>query len=280
VIIAEKDNPFTGILPPPDAMAVMYARNESRNPGAVGVAGIASSYSDEKKIHQYGVLGHGQFGGVRGQSSGYEEGENRGCGVLGVSRFGAGGLFVSEHSFSLVADGFGAIDEFDSSCQLKGNGEALLVRGHSEFHGPLHIHNRGDFPAGIVDFFEVDDEEYLAEGDLLVASPRGKGILSRSRNPYDKGVIGIVSGNPALVFNNANGASKKYPVVLAGRALLRVDARKRKVKPGDLIMTSDTPGCGMAGDIQKPDAVGAVIAKSLDFLDEGIGLIQVFVFHA
>ncbi len=280
-IIAQKENPYSGILPPPDAMAVVYARNESKHPGAAGVAGVASSYSDEKKIHQYGILGHSQFVGVRGQSSGHEEGKDKGCGVLGVSRFGPGGVFASEHSFSLVADGFGSIDDFDSSCQLKGNGEALLVKGQSEFHGRINIYNNaGSFPAGLVELFEVDDEEYLAEGDLLVASPRGNGILSRCRTPYDRGVVGIVSGNPALIFNNASEAVKKYPVVLAGKALVRADARKRKIKPGDLIVASDTPGCGMAGEIKGAEAIGTVIAKSLDSLDDGIGLIHAFVFHA
>ncbi len=279
-IIAQKETPYNGILPPPDAMAVVYARNESKHPGAAGVAGVASSYSDEKKIHQYGVLGHSQFVGVRGQSSGHEEEKDKGCGVLGVSRFGPGGVFASEHSFSLVADGFGAIDEFDSSCQLKGNGEALLVKGQSEFHGRINIYNAGNFPVGIVELFEVDDEEYLAVGDILVASPRGNGILSRCRTPYDRGVVGIVSGNPGLIFDNANGTVKKYPVVLAGKALVRADARKRKIKPGDLIVTSDTPGCGMAGEIQGAEATGTVIAKSLNSLDEGVGLIHVFVFHA
>ena len=46
-------------------------------------------------------MGHSQFIGVRGQSAGNEEGDNRGCGVLGISRFGAGGVFASEHGFSL-----------------------------------------------------------------------------------------------------------------------------------------------------------------------------------
>ncbi|MCX7678743.1 MAG: discoidin domain-containing protein [Spirochaetes bacterium] len=278
-IISEKHTSFSGILPPPESAAIVYARNESKSPGAVGVLGVASSHFDEKMIHQYGVLGHANFIGIRGQSSGYEEGANRGCGVLGISRFGAGGVFVSEHSFSLVADGFGAIDEFDTSCYLKGNGDALLVRGKSEFHGSIHLFGNGNLLANIVEFFEVEDSEYIAEGDLLVASPKGKGILARSRTPYDSGVIGIVSSNPCVVLNNVTGSAKKYPVVLSGRTMMRVDARKRKVKPGDLIVTSDTPGCGMATDKRGDEIVGAVIAKALDFLDEGIGLIQVFVVH-
>jgi hypothetical protein len=282
-VIAEKEDPFSGILPPPDDSSVIYGRNESKKRGAAGVIGVSSSFSDEKKIQQYGIMGHSQFIGVRGQSAGNEEGDNRGCGVLGISRFGAGGVFASEHGFSLVADGFGKIDGFDDSAKLTGNGQALQVTGRSEFHGRIDIDN-GDggagFPAGMAELFEVDDEEYIAPGDLLVASPRGGGVLSRSRAGYDRGVIGIVSGNPTLVFNNGGEGKKMYPVALAGRALCKVDARERPVKPGDLIVTSNMPGCGMAGDIDSPAKTGTVIAKALDGMQEGIGTITVFIVHA
>ncbi len=279
-VIAQRQGAFGGILPPPDDSSIIYGRNESKESGAVGVTGIASSFSDDKKRHQYGVLGHSQFVGVRGQSAGNEEGDDRGCGVLGLSRFGAGGVFSSEHAFSLVADGFGRIDAYDSTPALRGNGDALLVNGHSEFHGRVNIYNRGEHPAGIVELFEVDDEEYVTPGDVLVASPRGGGILSRSRSPYDRGVVGIVSGNPTMIFNNAGEGKRLYPVVLSGRALCRIDAREKAVKPGDLIVTSSMPGCGMAGDVDSPDKTGTVVAKALDSLAEGVQAISVFIFHA
>ncbi len=282
-ITADKEEPFSGILPPPDGSSVIYGRNESKKRGAAGVTGVASSYSDEKKAQQYGVLGHGQFVGVRGQSAGNEEGDNRGCGVLGISRFGAGGVFASEHGYSLVADGFGKIDGYDDSARLAGDGKALMVNGQSEFHGRIDIRNGNGgagFPAGMAEFFEVDDQEYIAPGDILAASPRGGGVLSRVRAPYDRGVIGIVSGNPTVVFDNAGDGKKVYPVALAGRALCKVDAREKAVKPGDLIVASGTPGCGMAGDIDTPGKTGTVIAKALDGLEEGIGVITVFIVHA
>ncbi len=282
-IIAEKDESFSGILPPPDDSAVIYGRNESKKPGTTGVAGVASSYSDEKKIQQYGVLGHSQFVGVRGQSAGNEEGENRGCGVLGISRFGAGGVFSSEHGYALVADGYGKISDYDASPHLIGEGKALLVNGKSEFQGSITVMNAASgagFPAGIVELFEVDDEEYIAPGDILVVSPAGGTVLSRARAGYDTSVIGVVSGNPTVIFNNAGDGKKLYPVSLAGKALCKVDARERPVKPGDLIVTSGTPGCGMSGTIDSFNKIGSVIAKALDGLKEGIDVIPVFLTRA
>jgi hypothetical protein len=68
-------------------------------------------------------------------------------------------------------------------------------------------------------------------------------------------------------------------VALSGRVLCKVDARNRPIRPGDLIVTSETPGCGMAGEIDSFAKIGTVIGKALDGLPEGMGTIPVFVTH-
>ena len=68
-------------------------------------------------------------------------------------------------------------------------------------------------------------------------------------------------------------------MALAGTVLCKVDARKRPVRPGDLIVTAETPGCGMAGTIDSFEKTGAVIGKALDALDDGINAIPVFISH-
>ena len=229
-------------------------------------------------------MGHGGHVGVRGQSSGGTDDENRGCGVLGLSRFGAGGVFSSEHDFSLVADGFGNVKRYDGTVGLTGNGDALYVSGTSEFHGRIRIFNRQEndrsaFPANMVEIFEVDDAEYVSPGDILVVSEGGKSVLSRARQEYHPGVIGIVSGNPTIIINNCGKEKKVYPVALAGTAFCRIDARKKPVRPGDLIVTAETPGCGMAGSIDSFEKIGTVIGKALDSLDDGINIIPVFISH-
>jgi hypothetical protein len=280
--ISEKcSEAFTGVTPPSDASAVVYARNESPGEGAIGVLGIAAM-GREIPQRSWGVLGHGAFAGVRGQSVGADGDGPRGCGVLGVSRFGAGGVFASEHAPSLVVDGYGSIGEYDDTVNLVGNGEALLVRGSSEFLGRVRIHNRsreGSFPVNIVEMFEVDDIDYISPGDILTVSALGGGQLSRSSGAYMRSVIGIVSGNPTLVFDNTGASRMAYPVALSGWVLCKVDARNRPIRPGDLIVTSETPGCGMAGEIDSFAKIGTVIGKALDGLSEGMGTIPVFVTH-
>ncbi|HON77365.1 MAG TPA: hypothetical protein PK544_02655, partial [Spirochaetota bacterium] len=281
-ITDDRDEMFSGIVPPPERSAVIYAKNESLNPGSVGIAGT-TSFASEKHTHLYGVLGYSQFNGVRGQAPGNNEGDNRGAGVMGLSRFGAGGVFVSEHDYSLVVDGFGQISGYDDSIHMVGNGDALLVNGKSRFSGRMYLENtdtKSGYPGNLVELFAVDDEEYISVGDLLVASDNGNAVLSRSRTSYNKSVIGIVSGNPMIVLNNTGKEEKLYPVVLGGKALCKIDARSKPVSPGDLIVTSDTPGCGMAGSIDSFAKVGTVVAKALDSLKDEIGTIPVFIIHS
>ncbi|HOO71253.1 MAG TPA: discoidin domain-containing protein [Spirochaetota bacterium] len=272
---------FREITPPSDNTSVIYGQNESKESGSIGIAGVAG-LGNREPVHTYGVVGHSSHIGVRGQSSGSND--LRGCGVMGISRFGAGGVFASENAYSLIADGYGALESFDKSVNLMGNGEALLVKGKSEFHGPVEIlkgpkSDAQSSPMNIVELFEVDDEEFLSPGDLLVVSESGKNILSRSRRKYNRSVIGIISGNPVLVINNSMTEKKVYPVALAGRALCKVDAREKPVVPGDLIVTSDTPGCGMSGAINSFEQIGTVIGKALDGLEGGIGVIPVYIVH-
>ncbi len=278
-----RHEPFSQITPPPGDSAIIYAKNDSSKSGSVGVTGIAG-ISAAGWSHSYGVLGHSAHIGVRGQSSGGDKKSGGGCGVIGLSRFGAGGVFASEHDFSLVADGFGKIKHYDGSVDLAGNGDALLVNGKSVFNGKIIVQNTatGDqekFPANLVELFEVDDAEYVMPGDLLVVSDAGKSILSRSRTEYSRSVIGVVSGNPALLINNSGKEVKVYPVALAGTVLCKLDARKGPVRPGDLVVTSDTPGSGMPGTIDTLDKIGTVVGKALDSLADGIGLVPVFISH-
>jgi len=278
-IRAEKNEAFSDITPPSDGSAVVYANNISEKTFAAGVTGIAGVNAKEK-INAYGVLGHSRHVGVRGQATGDS---GTGAGVAGASRFGAGGVFSSEHDYSIVADGYGStMNRFDSTMNLQGEGKAILAMGSSDFHGMVSLKGDGksrDFPGGIVELFEVDESEFVTPGDLLVASENGNSVLSRSKNIYNRSVIGIVSGNPYLVINNSGREEKLYPVALAGKTLCRIDARNNPVKPGDLIVASETPGCGMKGKMDSFDKIGTVIGKALDSLDDGIGLVPVFIVH-
>ncbi len=267
---------FNGITPPSDNSAVIYSKNTSKSDGAIGVAGISSIETETAK--SYGVVGHAPHIGVRGQSSSTT---GKGCGVLGVSRFSPGGVFSSEHGFSLIAEGYGNISDCDDTVKLNGNGNALLVNGKSVFNGSLLLNNPKNNPVSsdIAELFRVDSNEYVSPGDVLVVSKEGKELLERCSAEYSKSVIGIVSGNPAILLSGEYTEEKLYPVSVAGKTLCRIDARNNPVLPGDLIVTSNTSGCGMKGNIDTIDKIGTVIGKALGRLDEGIGEIPVLICH-
>ncbi|HRR62036.1 MAG TPA: hypothetical protein P5547_13975, partial [Spirochaetota bacterium] len=275
-ITAERSEEFIDIVPPTHDSAVIYGKNVANKDNAIGVAGIVQS-NNGHTIKAYGVLGHASLCGVRGQSQGNSEGI-QGCGVMGLSRFGAGGVFVSEHNYSLVADGYGTIAHYDDTVRLVGNGKALYVNGQSYFNGTVSLNSDNkEYYASIVEMFETDDKEYISPGDVLVVSEQGNAILSRSRSAFNKGVIGVVAGNPVMVINNASSEKKIYPVALTGSVLCKVDARQKGVKPGDLLVTSDTPGCAMPALIDSFDKIGTVFAKALSALDDEIALIPVMI---
>ena len=276
VIRESKSESFKDITPPSDGSSVVYGNNTSSAGPSIGITGIAGSDDG----NSYGVLGHSSHVGVRGQSSGRG---GTGAGVLGASRFGAGGIFSSEHGYSLIADGSGSlIRGYDKNLNMMGNGKALLVKGDAEFQGRLTVkgdYNKDGFPAGFVEFFEVDEAEYVSPGDILIASDKGGALLSRSRKSYSTSVVGVVSGNPYISVNNSGKEEKIYPVALAGKVLCKVDARNNPVNPGDLIVASDVAGCGMVGHIDSLDKIGSVIGKALDRLEDGVDLIPVFITH-
>jgi hypothetical protein len=266
---------FTDVNPPLSDSSVIFGKNNSGETGAVGITGTVRP-ANGKKSPAYGVVGDSLHMGVRGQATG--ESDSPGCGIAGLARNGYGGAFMSEHGYSLMVDGFGReTGSLDETINLKGDGKALFVDGESVFNGPASFqHTGGDATGNLVEYFEVDDEEYISPGDMLVVSEKGKSMLSKSRVTYNRSVIGVVSDTPVIVLNKTR-KGKIYAVALAGRVMCKVDARNRPIRPGDLIVTSDTPGCGMSGKIDSFDKIGTVLGKALDGLEEGLGTIPLFI---
>lgn len=129
-----------------------------------------------------------------------------------------------------------------------------------------------------------DAAEDVEPADVLIVGPEGK--LIRSTQPYDHRVAGIVSESPAILFEGSQleiapkpfkfQKGKKPPLALAGRALCRVTAEAGKIHPGDLLVTSSTPGCAMKADMDKLKP-GMVIGKALDSFEKGKGKIRVLI---
>lgn len=138
---------------------------------------------------------------------------------------------------------------------------------------------------GGADFSEqFDITSTLADvtpGQVVCIDPDRPGELKLSDKAYDTCVAGVISGaggvRPGMVMGQKGSvADGAHPVALTGRVYVKADARRRPIRPGDLLTTSDTPGYAMkVGDSGL--AQGAVLGKAMTGLAGGQGLILVLV---
>lgn len=160
----------------------------------------------------------------------------------------------------------------------------------------------------VAEYFKVI--EPVETGDVLVASRETPGALRRGTAASDPAVVGIVSGEPGVLLGSdltpiaaadrelsaaldaarlsgnreeesrlwreleARFESAHAPVALAGTTRCKADAGYGSIQVGDLLTVSPTVGHAMRA--QNP-APGTVIAKALEPLASGTGVIRVLV---
>jgi hypothetical protein len=128
------------------------------------------------------------------------------------------------------------------------------------------------------DFDLVDCGDSPIPGSVMVLDDTG--AIRPSSKPYDKSVVGVISGagpfRPAIVLNRESSNTNRAPIALVGKVCCQVDATFASIEVGDLLTTSPSPGYAMRAD-DPLKAFGAVIGKALAPLREGIGLIPILV---
>ena len=114
----------------------------------------------------------------------------------------------------------------------------------------------------------------------LVIVEKRLGGLKRSVYAYDRRVAGIVSGangiNSGIILSQPGVNEGGQNVAISGRVYVQADASKEPIEPGDLLTTSDVPGCAMKV-IDNTRAQGAIIGKAMSTLGEGSGMVLVLV---
>jgi hypothetical protein len=106
------------------------------------------------------------------------------------------------------------------------------------------------------------------------------GVLLPSHQPYDKRVVGVISGaggyKPGLILDKQRTDAARSPIALLGKVCCKVTAEYGEVAAGDLLTTSPTTGHAMkASDPVR--AFGTVIGKALRPLRAGQGLIPILI---
>lgn len=138
-----------------------------------------------------------------------------------------------------------------------------LAKGEND-KTPLIIKNQKDYKKYVLAQPEA--------GDVVVISEEDGGIR-RSYAPFATNVVGIISTNPAQVLRD--GLENAAPVVLSGIVPCKVTAENGAIKPGDLLVSSTTPGHAMKAGKNPP--AGTVIGKALKQLDKDVGVVEVIV---
>jgi hypothetical protein len=132
--------------------------------------------------------------------------------------------------------------------------------------------------ADVAENFDIADATVGHPGSVMVLDDAG--ALQLSSRPYDKRVVGVVSGaghlKPGLVLDNGESRTPRAQISLVGKVFCKVDASTAPIEIGDLLTTSATPGHAMKAD-DPLKAFGAVIGKALGSLRSGKGLIPVLV---
>ncbi|MBI2842843.1 MAG: hypothetical protein HYX78_05530 [Armatimonadetes bacterium] len=110
-----------------------------------------------------------------------------------------------------------------------------------DVNGP--IHQRGTaLHADIAEAFSYNGE--LEAGDVVVIDVNDTVKVRRSREPYQTGVVGVVSSTPALMISPQSD-EKTMPIAMSGRVNIKVTNENGPIKVGDLLTTSSTPGYAM-----------------------------------
>jgi hypothetical protein len=163
----------------------------------------------------------------------------------------------------------GGVNQAGSIAMFNAAGsETLNVDGEK---GDIHLRN-----ADCAEEFELAPGLEVGPATVMVMDERG--LLTPSFRPYDRAVVGVVSGGdgkrPGIVLGHRPGEGTRLPIALAGRVQCRVDADFASIEVGDLLTTSGTPGHAMKA-IDPDRAFGAVLGKALSPLPSGRGAVAV-----
>ena len=117
-------------------------------------------------------------------------------------------------------------------------------------------------------------------GDLIVIDPEVPGKFSRSSAPYSRLIAGVFSTKPGLLgmksIADVPNQNAEVPMAMMGIVPTKVSTENGPISPGDLLVSSGTPGYAMKGT-DTSRLVGAVVGKALAPLRDGFGTVPALI---
>jgi hypothetical protein len=278
---------------------------QSAAPNGVGVNGVSTSTTGTGIGVTGSSLGTGVFGfttATTGYASGVLgiSGASSGSGVDGVGT-GVNGIGVEGTS------PYWGVEAFNGTCNSSGctpaagdagifitaSGGNILVGNVASASNNwttvfrVDSTGKGFFDGGTqtggADFAEsvavIKEFSHHEPGDLLIVDTTGKRQLKLSSEPYSTLVAGIYSTKPGVLASShemGEAAANEIPLSIVGIVPCKVSAENGPIEPGDLLVSSSTPGHAMKGT-DRARMLGAVVGKALEPLSGGKGVIQVLV---
>jgi len=175
------------------------------------------------------------------------------------------------------------LDSADASVITGGSGISgkVIVRD-SNYHDKVTIDGEsGDIiltNAYCAEEFEVIENEKIEPGMVMALNDSGQ--LQPSISPYDKRVVGVVSGagnlQPGLILGRKKDLKNRIPIALAGTVHCKVDASYEPIDIGDLLTSSGTLGHAMKASDSRL-SFGAVIGNAMSRISHGTGFIPILI---
>ncbi len=268
---------------------------KSTSTSGFGVKGEASAASGST-FGAYGLNASTGGVGVQGEST---AATGTTFGVKGIAASSSGtGVQGGAAAFGVVGNATGAsgvgvkgaasgasstAGVFDNS----GGGDILL--GTASGVHKFRVDSAGTVYASVyettgADFAESVDvagssDEY-EPGDVMAVDPSGRRRMALSSEPYSTFVAGIYSTKPGMLATphtmDDPRLAAEIPLAVVGIVPCKVSAENGAIRPGDLLVTSSIPGHAMKGT-DRTRMLGAIVAKALQPLESGTGVIEVLV---
>jgi hypothetical protein len=155
---------------------------------------------------------------------------------------------------------------------------ALAVQGNANFVGTVTGTNIKAHYQDVAEW--VPSTTDLTPGTVVILNRDRDNEVMASATAYDTTVAGVVSAQPGISLG-IEGEGKEQ-VATTGRVMVRVDARAKAIRVGDLLVTSNTPGTAMRSEPMDVNGrpfhqPGTIIGKALQALDGGVGEILVLL---
>lgn len=202
--------------------------------------------------------------------SGGTSGGSRGIHAAVLDSTGVAGLFDNDPGGDILIGRTGGSGAHVNQFRVDGTGKGFF---------------NGGTQTGGADFAESvairGEHSQYEPGDVLVVDRTAGRRLMRSQRAYSTRVAGIYSTKPGVLatthsIDESDALAEEIPLAIVGIVPCKVTAENGPIAPGDLLVTSSTPGYAMKGT-NRARMLGAVVGKALEPLRGEKGVIQVLV---